>query len=357
MEDVKIIDTLGSGMFGTTFLVSKEFALKRQKIRQSDMTPNMMSSVWREIKFYGWINNLHPDDQHFFTKLYDYKIYRKCNFKNKIKFKITDPELKKLVNNLNKNEFCLDYLLQLKSGVIFDLVSNNKLKIKQKYSLIVQMLYTLYILSEAQFYHGDIHLNNIAFSSAPNHITLFLDNKTVTIPSHGYYFSLIDYGLVLHPSFDLTEKEKVSVELFKTYNKDLITFFDSLLIGTYIVVHNKEITFINIKKMLRPCIILIESYPKLWDSIKEQLYLMFPQDKTFKKQISYFEKTHLPPEKSFMPCFLFIDIIFAVFDKKLYCKLRGLGYKPNFIDDEHLKFILNNYGDFETMIKYFIKLL
>ena len=79
-----ILKELGKGVYGTTYKVTKDdkiYALKKQKILDSDAKKDISKSIWREIEFYKWVRKLKSNQQHFFTILYDYTINNTCNFK------------------------------------------------------------------------------------------------------------------------------------------------------------------------------------------------------------------------------------------------------------------------------------
>jgi hypothetical protein len=81
-DDLHIIKNLGSGAFGTSYLVKtnkeKEYVLKVQKLLYSDKklkynVRDYKEQIWREIDLHEFINTLDKKEQIFFTKLYDYK--------------------------------------------------------------------------------------------------------------------------------------------------------------------------------------------------------------------------------------------------------------------------------------------
>jgi serine/threonine protein kinase len=85
-DDLQIIKKLGSGTFGTSYLVktiknNKKYVLKTQKIFYSDKklkekVRDYKEQIWREIDLHEFINKIKDtNDQSFFTKLYDYKIF------------------------------------------------------------------------------------------------------------------------------------------------------------------------------------------------------------------------------------------------------------------------------------------
>ena len=164
---INIIKTLGSGTFGTTYLVkykSNNYVLKIIKIIYSDkkLKENIIDykeQFWREIDLYKFINTLDKKDQIFFTKLYDYKITDNCNYNiNIINNIIDDPYFKKL----NDSKWCIKLLLDYKEGITLkDFLLNNKLSEQQIYSILLQVCKVIMILYNGNYSHGDLHLENI----------------------------------------------------------------------------------------------------------------------------------------------------------------------------------------------------
>lgn len=81
-DNVKIIETIGSGMYGTLYLVKYEnekYALKIQKILPNDKIKNHESKVWREIDLYNYINKLELKNQCFLLKCMDMNLMMIAN--------------------------------------------------------------------------------------------------------------------------------------------------------------------------------------------------------------------------------------------------------------------------------------
>ena len=81
LDDYKIIKKIGKGFSGTTYLVKKNgksYALKIQKILESDIKKSLRIEHWREIEFCKKFANKHPE--HFMT-LYDYDITISYDYK------------------------------------------------------------------------------------------------------------------------------------------------------------------------------------------------------------------------------------------------------------------------------------
>ncbi len=90
-DDLQIIKKLGSGVFGTSYLVKKtkdsnqEYVLKIQKLLYSekklkDNNRDYKEQIWREIDLHEFVNTLDKKEQIFFTKIYEYKIINNCDY-------------------------------------------------------------------------------------------------------------------------------------------------------------------------------------------------------------------------------------------------------------------------------------
>ena len=86
------------------------------------------------------------------------------------------------------------------------------------------MAYISHLLSENSFRHNDIHYNNIMYKEVDYDKTIKILGRNV--PTYGYIFCLVDYGLILHPKFDLLSTEKAKL---KNNVNDFDLFIDRLL--------------------------------------------------------------------------------------------------------------------------------
>ena len=69
-NNIKIIKKLGSGVFGTTYLVTKDnkkYAMKIQHILPKHRTKSFQYELWRELDLYEYINTLNKNDSKFFA--------------------------------------------------------------------------------------------------------------------------------------------------------------------------------------------------------------------------------------------------------------------------------------------------
>jgi len=339
MDNVVILKTLGQGLYGTTYVAKRnneKYALKRQKILKSYINKGTKYPMWREFKFFSWINKLNNHNQRFFMKLIDYKFYSNCNFSNQ-----TENYPSKLVQKLNKSNHCLDMMFDLKDGVLNNII--NKLSYKQYFSMCIQILYAIYLMNSYQYIHNDLHLNNIAYTKVDNNklIHLNIDGQIYKLKSFGYHFSIIDYGLILHKSFDLTIKKRKRYDNFVKFNRDFSTFF----------IYTLTQTNFAIKKNLKHQTILFDSLkskPELYKRIKFLILSIYPD--MLKSYITY-EKTGK------INRFLLYEVVqfMAIYDKKLLCDTFEKKYYPNTLPNsilEYIKLNMLSYKSLENIIKY-----
>lgn len=339
MENIEIIDTLGKGLYGITYKVkrnNKLYALKRQKILKKYINKGTKYPLFREIKFYSWINKLSNSDQLFFVNLYDYKFYSNCNFKHKKEHK------SKLIQKLIKSNHCLDLLIDLKDGVLKDILF--KLNEKQIVSMALQNIYAIYMMNKNGFIHCDLHKNNICYSKIDKkkNIILHMPKQKYTIPSYGYQYSIIDYGYVLHKNFVLSGKEKENYNLYKKYNRDLSFFFIHTLTNT-------KYAFKIRKDNLKIYKLMKELPISLYIRIKSIIISLYPE---LVKSYNKWEKD------SIMDVILYNQIIdfIAIYDKEILSNFFQKKYTPNLLESKHLEFIKFNFNNLELIIDYLYNL-
>lgn len=180
-SDITIVKTLGTGMFGTTYLCKyndNNYAIKIQHILPSDKNKSYKKSLWRELDLYDYINNLQPQQQKFFTKLYGYEIIDDCDHKQIRPYKI-DLNNKKdkfamLLSKLDKSNWCVKLLTEYKGNkTLQQYLYNNTLTVSQTYSIILQICNIMLILYEGGYSHNDLHTGNIMISFTEKKHLLF----------------------------------------------------------------------------------------------------------------------------------------------------------------------------------------
>lgn len=210
-EKVKIIKTLGAGMYGTTYLVNykdKKYAMKIQHILEKDIKKDYKNEIWRELDLYNYINKLNKEDQRFFTKLYDFEIIDNCNHNQERPFNIDsiqDNNFIKKLQTLDKSKVCVKYLLDYKGNINLDnFLTKHKITEKQILSLCLQICKIIYVLYQGGYSHNDLHPGNIMINKTNKKYFNFMNKK---ICYKGYQLTSIDYGEVLHKKFKIKYKD------------------------------------------------------------------------------------------------------------------------------------------------------
>ena len=157
-------------------------------------------------------------------QLYNYNIEDNCNM-----------TLERVVNtaytqNLNMSKTCVNYILDLKDGVLDDL----KLNSNQIKSMIIQVLYMIYLMRKDKWMHLDIHPGNIGYTKISNNskLTLKINNKKYKFNSYGYQFCLIDYGLCYNLKFKVPKQVQYMKDNYTT-NFDLWCLIQDVLLNGY----------------------------------------------------------------------------------------------------------------------------
>jgi len=212
----KIIETMGSGVVGTTYKVEinkKYYALKINKISHEDAikiskaNKNITSElfdlqVFREIYFAKKMNSV----PNHFMKIYKYKIKKNCKHIQPFhSYRTQNKDVDNLMNELDKSKYCIEYVLDLKDGNLYNII--DQLTSNQIYSMIIQITYAIYLINSKGFYHYDIHTENIGYVKTDIEYLNIFDHQ---IPTFGYIYSLIDYGSVKSREFQL----KKNIEFF-----------------------------------------------------------------------------------------------------------------------------------------------
>jgi hypothetical protein len=218
MHKYKLVKLIGQGVFGYIFKAryNKEFfALKIQKIKESDKIVNYNSKVWREIEFSNF-SKLYPEQ---FCQLFEYKII--TNKEDLPKQYLKDQNDVLCFSEILKFDICIIFIYKLKENT-FDKIYKSLSK-KQLYSAIIQIIFIIYLLKKNNYMHCDLHNRNIMFSIVPQSYKINMLNYS--IPTFGYLFCFIDFGSLLNPKYDLNDKETLKL---KNYYSDLDTFFNNL---------------------------------------------------------------------------------------------------------------------------------
>lgn len=234
-DKIKILDTLGSGHYGTTFKVAIDgcddlYALKRQKISAEEYESpiSTLHQTNIELQFYEWINTLNASDRIFFMEMYGYRRF-KCDFQS----------IKSNANDLLKSSgFCQDTLLRLKGNMMskeIDTLTKN-----QFLSIFCQMTYAVSLMHSAKYHHRDAKSDNICISPTSSQYIKIGNNKVKT---YGIIASLIDYGTIMKEDVYPLNIKKDTIDLHSHIDVDMWFLIDYILLNnTYIyrqIEHNR----------------------------------------------------------------------------------------------------------------------
>jgi serine/threonine protein kinase len=252
----KIIEIISNGAYATIYKIQigkKYYALRSQKIFKSEAIEykkifenknildytTMNTKLYRLICFNKFINTI---NKNHFAILYKYKI-NKCNFTQPLtNFVKNNSYLFNRYNELQKSNFCLDIIMDLKDGPLRDIMS--KLSKNQIYSLIIQIIYTLYLMHINGFYHCDVHDENIMYTKTSLKTIKIFD---LIIPTFGYIYSIIDYEEVASTKFKSSCQNEEIFLINHKYKDNMIflcrCIFQFGLADT--VINNIPIIFVN----------------------------------------------------------------------------------------------------------------
>ena len=323
LSKYKIIKELGHGMIGTVYLISvpkskTRYALKIERIEKRDLKPNSKSSVWREINFCKKFASKYPEQ---FIQMLEYDFIDTCTHIQTYSYepKLFSQQVQNKLNRLESSEYCVRKVFDLVDGELHQLI--NKLNLKQIYSMIIQVTYSINLLHSNNYIHGDIHDRNIGWIKTPSNKQIQI-NRT-KVPTFGYNFKLIDYGLIMRKT-DIVSKQDE-----KNFNDNLT---NELGLIAFMLVDTKFYEFVN----------------------KNNIELNFDKNyREFKKSAWYKLISTFTPNKLFQ-LFLF-DIMFQeqyqkmVLGEKFEKTIKTKLYVPL----EDIVFIIKNYSKPNWIIRYF----
>lgn len=345
MNKYNIIEEIGKGLYGTTYEVeynNKRFALKKQKILEKDKKKNLSSSIWRELEFYKWVEKLDKRDKIFFMRLYDNFLEDNCKLNQVINIK-ANSELREL----DKSKYCINLILDLKDGTL------NKIKLyeEQKMSLMIQILYIIYLLRKDNWMHRDIHPGNIAYTKVDRNtqLDIKINNSKYKINTYGYIFSLIDYGSCLNKKYIKNDKEKREFDRGLNMNFDLWCFIEDYCLNNYengIILRENKINTKNFHKNLIKNIyntnkILYEKIKFLMtrnNLIQDKIFLNFEQNNKYDDGLMYNFSQYV-----------------QIYETKLYYDYLKINYTENQYSEEILEFMKINYDNLDKLILTLIK--
>ena len=340
LQKIKLGKQLGKGQMGTVFLATdasgNKYAYKTEKILPNDVKKSLKSAHWREIDFALTVANKHPD--HFMT-LYDWKIDDNCidikyTFDDKF-YKLEDLPKKQqnYITKINASPYCSIKLWSLIDGTLYDLIEP-ELKVNKRvfYDILIQIIHIICIMHDAGYQHNDFHPGNIGYIKTTKPT---IDIQGHTIPTHGYLFKAIDFGLVLHKKYDMTKQEQ---KLFNT-DSDLLDIFKLLLVENKpVTIGDKEwnwISYWHINERI-PSKLL----PKLTK------YMPVPND----------NQVVLPEQYDYFMNKLFIILAYEQYQRQVLNTDNLTGVKPCYtIPQSHVLYMLKYIYKPKHVLRYFLK--
>ena len=246
MTHISIGKIIDKGILSTVnecMLNKKKYIVKIEYVTKED-TLNKNSQKQKEVDFSLKFGNKHKD--HFMELIHHY-FQDNCTIE--LRWDLNNPPkpwTKKLINeykSIMNQHICL-YKIYTKMDVILNNVLND-LTHKQIYSMLLQVSYAMNLLHKNNYIHGDLHSGNVGAIKTLKRATINLGS--ITIPTYGYHWKLIDFGMTLHKDDIKTkfDKERFSLEMDDIYDEGL--FYN---LQTYIE-HDGNYTYSELIKIIK----------------------------------------------------------------------------------------------------------
>ena len=195
--------TTASVMAGV--LGKEKVVVKIEHVSKKDRD-DKTSAVWKEIQFSEKFGNKHP--KHF-MQLKNYYFQDGCPGIQLDGLIQNPPSIwpKKLVAEhraLVAQDVCVYKTYDRMDCILGEIMP--KLSVPQVYSCLLQVSYAIKLLHKNGYIHGDLYAPNVGAMKTAKNARISLGN--VSIPTHGYHFKLIDFGMTLHKSWAITKKDK-----------------------------------------------------------------------------------------------------------------------------------------------------
>jgi len=329
---IKVIKTLGTGMYATTYLVKldgKQYALKKQKILEGNRNRSSRSITWREMFFYDYVTKMPPETQKFFCKLYGFNIEDNCKHTQiRPKNIQKNANLKAKMDEINASNICANFLIEYKGDTTLYDFMGTKLVPKQIYSILLQLCKIIFVMSDALYAHNNVHLGN--FMVLPTKDKTF-EFQGAQIPHNGLQISAIDYG-------DMTLEASGA-----RYAEDEESY--------YFLELSKVIFYVlmNMPKMEKDCRLQKKKYPSelnknymdnFWEAVlkrpeyAEKYLKLYPKLRDFYSKLKKVEinklNKHMRYRNDVIAFFQKIEINFALDHPQEYAKLTGWCSAPVF---------------------------
>lgn len=326
MKDYKVEKFISQGLMGKVYLVSKNNKKYAMKIEY--IASKKDSILLNELKLIKEVASKNPDQ---FMQLIDWEFIENCKESAPEIPDWVDKKERKYFVKLRQSGLCVRKFYSL----IDDTLSNfpiGKMTMKERYSMIIQLLYINYLIQSNGFVHGDFHHGNIGVINVAKKKNVMIFGKK--IPTFGNQFVAIDYGGVLHKD-TLSSKRK--------YQQRDITELQ----------HYNEMKVIDKSGIIKSMV----SDRDFWEYMRKNNITTNDFEKDFKlvlsqPEISLF--TGITKEK-----FILWDLYRILFTKKFQQLVLGKKFKkyiPNvyLLPLEDILYSFINLNDDKKLIEYFI---
>lgn len=335
IDKYKIIKELGHGMIGTTYLVklqNKYYALKIEKVVEDaidknknkiDIIHNTKYPEWREIEFSKKFGNKYPEQ---FMELINYDVIENCDHIQKYtsqSIELMPESVRKIINEKINSTYCIRKVYSLVDCDLSKIINN--LNKKELYSFIIQTLHIILLLNTNGYNHNDLHGQNIGVIKTKKK---YINIIGIRVPTCGYNFVALDFGLMTKNTWNLTEYEKnyKCKDIIRTITKT-IKYSNNFEFRDFR--KNKLFVFKDLNIEITNS---IKNNP-FWEDLNQYVYNNDNDDKLFLFQIIYSE--------------IFQKILL----KKNFKKVNPVIYKIDLID---IIYFIKNKHDLKKIIKYFI---
>lgn len=315
------------------------------------------NEIWKEYDISLFISKLPNNKKCFLMSYYSHSI-DKCNNISNNKYKYFDVKSNK-IKSIKTNK-CLYLFLDYKGNNLSKLIISNLIKTKkEKYNMIIQVLYALNILNKSGYCHNDIHADNISY---------IISNKPIKIGykllNSKYQYSLIDYGNSKHSKYK--EKKSYIYEYLKI-NWDVLYFIREVILQhTLLNLENKP--QINPSFKMENIKLIKNKYSNIWNKIKNTLckkgneyinwFQIFEKNEIHKFYINFNQE--YPQLKLYgkniinLSIINEIEILFSAYNRNKYLKMNMWKYNiPNLIPCKDIEYMILNLKDTNKIINYF----
>jgi hypothetical protein len=154
-------------------------------IKRSKMLPGTDTDTFRELRFFGWIESLSPDEQRYFSRMFGYRIYR-SDFEHIYAYAGQSEEDKKAQEERNKSKWTMEITSEYKGR---PLVITEGTTMTKRYMIVIQALDIIQIMKKHRVAHVDLGLHNVV-----------IDNGNIACIDYGETYMEGDEQYYIHES-------------------------------------------------------------------------------------------------------------------------------------------------------------